>query len=45
MTGDTGPRLRDILLLFIFAVLLRFAEVWDKDTPGWWLEEESSRDD
>ena len=44
MMDDTNPRLRDILLLFIFAVLLRFAEVWDKDEPGWWLEE-SSRDD
>ena len=40
MTNDTGPRLRDIVLLLLFAILLRFAESFDKDTPGWWLEEE-----
>ena len=34
------PRLRDIVLLLLFAILLRFAESFDKDTPGWWLEGE-----
>jgi len=40
MNTDTGPRLRDIVILLLFAILLRFAESFDKDTPGWWLEEE-----
>lgn len=40
MNTDTGPRLRDIVILLLFAVLLRFAESFDKDTPGWWLEGE-----
>lgn len=40
MTNDTGPRLRDIVILLLFAILLRFAESFDKDTPGWWLEQE-----
>ena len=41
MTDDnTGPRLRDIVLLLLFAILLRFAESFDEDTPGWWLEGE-----
>ena len=40
MTDDSGPRLRDIVILLLFAILLRFAESFDKDTPGWWLEGE-----
>ena len=41
MTDDnTGPRLRDIVLLLLFAVLLRIAESFDRDTPGWWREGE-----
>ena len=40
MTDDNGPRLRDIVILLLFAILLRIAESFDKDTPGWWLEEE-----
>lgn len=40
MTDDNGPRLRDIVLLLLFALLLRLVEVLDKDTPGWSLEEE-----
>lgn len=39
MNTDTGPRLRDIVILLLFAILLRFAECFDKDTPGWWLED------
>ena len=39
MTNDDGPRLRDIVILLLFAVLLRIAETFDKDTPGWWLED------
>lgn len=38
-----GPRLRDIVVLLLFAVLLRIAESFDKDTPGWWREEEGRR--
>ena len=38
--NDDGPRLIDIVLLLLFAVLLRFAESFDKDTPGWWMEGE-----
>ena len=37
-TVSTGPRLRDIVILLLFAVLLRIAETFDRDTPGWWLE-------
>ncbi len=37
MKGD-GPRLRDIALLLLFAVLLRIVEMVDRDVPGWWLE-------
>ena len=37
--NDSGPRLRDIVLLLLFAILLRFAECFDRDTPGWWLED------
>jgi len=44
MTNDTGPRLRDIVILLLFAILLRFAETFDKDTPGWWLEGADSDD-
>ena len=40
MTNDNGPRLRDIVVLLLFAIILRFAECFDRDTPGWWLEEE-----
>ena len=40
MNTDSGPRLRDIVILLLFAILLRFAESFDKDTPGWWLEGE-----
>ncbi len=40
MTNDTAPRLRDIVILLLFAILLRFAESFDKDTPGWWMEGE-----
>ena len=41
MTNDPGPRLRDIVILLLFAVLLRIPETFDKDTPGWWLEGDS----
>ena len=37
-TVTPGPRLSDIVILLLFAVLLRIAETFDKDTPGWWLE-------
>ena len=37
--NDTGPRLRDIVILFLFAILLRFAEAWERDEPGWWGRE------
>jgi hypothetical protein len=40
MTNDDGPRLRDIIVLILFAILLRIAESFDRDTPGWWREEE-----
>lgn len=33
-----GTRLIDIVILLLFAVLLRIAETFDKDKPGWWLE-------
>ena len=39
MNNDNGPRLRDLIVLILFAILLRFAESFDKDTPGWWLED------
>ncbi len=35
---DTAPRLRDIALLMLFAVLVRLIECFEKDKPGWWLE-------
>ena len=38
MTDDPAPRLRDIVILLLFAIILRIAETFDKDTPGWWLE-------
>ena len=45
MTNNDGaPRLRDIVLLLLFAILLRFAESFDKDTPGWWMEGGNSDD-
>lgn len=38
--NDNNPRLRDIALLLLFAVLLRIAEVFERDdTPGWWRQE------
>ena len=40
MTNDDGPRLRDIIVLILFAILLRIAESFDRDTPGWWREGE-----
>ena len=36
--NDTGPRLRDIIVLILFAILLRIAESFDRDTPGWGRE-------
>lgn len=44
MTDDNGPRLRDIIFLLLFAILLRIAETFDRDVPGWWLEEEEGDD-
>ena len=44
MTDDNGPRLRDIIFLLLFAIILRIAETFDKDTPGWWLEGEKGDD-
>ncbi len=38
MNTDNGPRLIDIVVLLLFAVLLRIVETFDRDTPGWWLE-------
>lgn len=38
--NDSNPRLRDILVLLLFAVLLRIAEVFERDTPGWWRQEQ-----
>ncbi len=38
--NDDGPRLRDIIVLILFAILLRIAESFDRDTPGWWREGE-----
>ena len=39
--NDNGPRLRDILVLLLFAVALRIAEVFERDdTPGWWRQEQ-----
>ena len=43
MTDDNGPRLRDIIVL-LFAIILRIAETFDRDVPGWWLEEEEGDD-
>ena len=40
--NDSNPRLRDILVLLLFAVLLRIAEVFERDdTPGWWRQEQA----
>ena len=40
MTND-GPRLRDILVLLLFAVALRIAEIFERDdTPFWWRQEQ-----
>ena len=36
MNADTNPRLRDIMLLLLFAMLLRLVETFDDDEPGWW---------
>ena len=41
--NDDGPRLRDIIVLILFAILLRIAESFDRDTPGWWREGEGRR--
>jgi len=41
---DNGPRLRDIVILLLFAVLLRIVETFDKDVPGWWREGEDGDD-
>jgi hypothetical protein len=42
--NDSNPRLRDILVLMLFAVLLRIAEVFERDdTPGWWRQEHDWR--
>lgn len=40
MTDDNGPRMRDIVLLLLFALLLWLIETVDRDTPDWWLEGE-----
>ena len=45
MNNDTGPRLRDLIVLILSAIILRLAESFDKDTPGWWLEGEKGDDD
>ena len=44
MNNDNGPRLRDIVVLILFAILLRIAESFDRDTPGWWLEGDKGDD-
>jgi hypothetical protein len=36
--NNNGPRLVDIVILLLFAVLLRLVESLDRDTPGWWQE-------
>lgn len=37
---NDGPRLIDIIVLLIFAVMLRLAEtVEGDDVPGWWRED------
>lgn len=39
--SDNNPRLRDILVLLLFAVALRIAEMFERDdTPGWWRNRE-----
>ena len=38
MTNDNGPRLRDIVVLILLAIILRLVETLDRDVPGWWLE-------
>ena len=37
---DNGPRLRDIVVLILLAIILRLVETLDRDVPGWWLEGE-----
>ncbi len=38
--NNSGPRLIDIALLLAFAVLLRIAELFERDdVPGWWRED------
>ncbi len=42
--NNNGPRLVDILVLLLFAVLLRLAEtVEGDDVPGWWRQEHDWR--
>ena len=36
--NNNGPRLVDIVILLLFAVLLRLVESHDRDMPGWWQE-------
>ena len=39
--NDNNPRLRDILVLLLFAVALRIAEMFEGDySPGWWRQEQ-----
>lgn len=38
--NDNDPRMRDIVVLLLFALLLWLVEKYDKDTPGWRLEGE-----
>ena len=45
MTNNDGPRLLDIVVLLLFAVMLRIAESFDRDRPGWWLEGEKGDDE
>ena len=45
MTNDTGPRLRDIVILLLFAIILRIAESFEgEEQPGWWREEVKGND-
>ena len=43
--NDSGPRLRDIVVLILLAIILRLVETLDRDVPGWWLEGEKGDDD
>lgn len=38
--SDDDPRMRDIVVLVLFALLLWLVETVDRDVPGWWLEGE-----